>query len=54
MGSIGGIEMTLKEVLEIKVIGLIPIGECDCSCGEEATIELLKQAKQTSLSEMFT
>ena len=27
--------MTLKEVLETKVIGLIPIGECNCGCGEE-------------------
>ena len=34
MGSVGGV-MTLKEVLETKVIGLIPIGECNCGCGEE-------------------
>ena len=27
--------MTIKEVLETKVIGLIPIGECNCGCGEE-------------------
>ena len=27
--------MTLKEVLETKVIGLIPIGDCNCGCGEE-------------------
>ena len=26
--------MTVREVLETKVIGLIPIGECDCGCGE--------------------
>ena len=26
--------MTVREVLETKVIGLLPIGECDCSCGE--------------------
>mgnify|MGYP003584071544 FL=1 len=34
MGIVGGI-MTLKEVLETKVTGLIPIGECNCGCGEE-------------------
>ena len=34
MGSVGG-TMTLKEVLETKVIGLIPIGDCNCGCGEE-------------------
>ena len=34
MGIVGGV-MTLKEVLETKVIGLIPIGECNCGCGEE-------------------
>ena len=34
VGSVGGI-MTVKEVLETKVVGLIPIGECDCGCGEE-------------------
>ena len=27
--------MTIKEVLETKVIGLIQIGECNCGCGEE-------------------
>ena len=27
--------MTVKEVLKTKVIGLIPIGECNCGCGEE-------------------
>ena len=27
--------MTIKEVLEIKVVGLIPIGDCNCGCGEE-------------------
>ena len=27
--------MTLKEVLETKVIGLIQIDECNCGCGEE-------------------
>ena len=31
---IGGV-MTVKEVLETKVIGLIPIGECNCGCGEQ-------------------
>ena len=34
LGIVGG-TMTLKEVLETKVIGLIPIGECNCGCGEE-------------------
>ena len=34
MGKFGGI-MTVKEVLETKVIGLIQIGECNCGCGEE-------------------
>ena len=34
MDIVGGI-MTVKEVLETKVIGLIPIGECNCGCGEE-------------------
>ena len=32
LGIVGGI-MTVKEVLETKVVGLIPIGECDCGCG---------------------
>ena len=27
--------MTVKEVLKTKVVGLIPIGECNCGCGEE-------------------